>query len=317
MTFKKTKQILTLTTILLVKSSGMEAPEIDPIDKIAIDHTLYAFNAYDKEKRKDQPTEDTRIIGITKKWNDFPASILQGWSFYKIMGETGCHQLSLVSESLLGVVGYNSDLNMLTIAYRGSQQNSDWANNLNPGRRILENANNEFYLHAGYAQAFEASKSSMLDAITVALSSVSSETREKTTVVCTGHSFGGATATIAAYYLADLKHFNHIQLRVFGATPVGTSTFNDWMMKNLEVAKTIIRNADVLPALLPSSYWCRLTGKQIILPPQLDDSVFNHAKAHDNRRYQQEIYEALGLGETYVKLFDIEFFINIEYKVTL
>lgn len=110
MTFKQTTQILTLTAIFFVPSFSMEAPEIDSIDKIAIDHTLLAFNAYDKEKSQEQPTENNRVMGITKKWNTFPETILQGWSFYNVMGETGCHQLSLVTQSLLGIVGYNPTL---------------------------------------------------------------------------------------------------------------------------------------------------------------------------------------------------------------
>lgn len=280
-----------------IKESALTS-DIDEIDKIAINHSILSYHAYERHLNKHEWDPNNPKLGPSKQWSSTIEDIKQDWTFYDVDGKTGFDLY--LCPSLVALVGYNPNLNMMTIAYRGSQKLSDWANNLNSSRCAPEGVLAPFDLHAGYVEVFEHSKDSLLRTIGKALSESTDNTKKELTVLCTGHSLGGATATIAAYYLADQHYFSNIHLRVFASPPIGSSSFNNWMQKHLASAKVFTRETDVFPSWSPSCIGLTLIGKQILLP-SYGDSATSHQISHDNRKYRRGIYEALGIE--YIKLY--------------
>jgi predicted lipase len=109
----------------------------------------------------------------------------------------------------------NSD--RLYIVFRGSDKSIDWISNFQLRQQIYPYAdgNSEVKFHQGFMTAYFAVRQALLDAM---------DKFEGQRVIVTGHSLGGALATIAALdlqYNLGSKHDLSFEVYTFGAPRVG------------------------------------------------------------------------------------------------
>ncbi|MGB3137620.1 MAG: lipase family protein [Nodosilinea sp.] len=117
--------------------------------------------------------------------------------------------------------------NRLFIVFRGSDKSVDWINNFQFRQQIYPygDGNEEVKFHQGFMMAYFAVRQALLDAM---------ESFEGQHVVVTGHSLGGALATIAAldiqYNLGEKRDLS-FEVYTFGAPRVGNQamveSYND------------------------------------------------------------------------------------------
>ncbi len=109
------------------------------------------------------------------------------------------------------------DSDLLYIVFRGSDKSIDWINNFQFRQQIYPYAdgNSEVKFHQGFMTAYFAVRQALLDAM---------DQFEGQQVIVTGHSLGGALATIAALdlqYNLGRKHDLRFEVYTFGAPRVG------------------------------------------------------------------------------------------------
>jgi len=181
----------------------------------------------------------------------------------------------------------------ILLVFKGSDEIEDWATNLSSGGvSFLGKTNN--HVHKGFQDAvrllvktlkqstFEINgKSYCLNENLLSL------LNEKTKVIFTGHSLGGAIATLAACYFYDkgLKAEN-IEVYTFGAPPVASKAFVDHFRGKLNIYR-VVNQMDIIPRLESINPNLFHLGKQIVLPS-------NNQEIHSPSDYIDNLLDALG-----------------------
>ncbi|MEM7360081.1 MAG: S8 family serine peptidase [Pseudomonadota bacterium] len=122
-------------------------------------------------------------------------------------------------------------------AFRGSDSIGDWLANLS-----LETTNHNVYgdLHQGFYSAYKLIEDHLL-------SSVSNDKR----VFLTGHSLGGAIATLACAELT--KRLDHLSTYTFGQPRVGKTQFREWWLQNhTDNLYRFVNDEDIVTRLPPN-----------------------------------------------------------------
>lgn len=290
---------------------GEQSIDID--DQTCADHMVMVFHAYDQSFMK-QEVDFSKPVDISSHFlkivpykitrDALEGDLYGGWTFKPFYGKTGIkiYSWDWAVDSLIGMIGYHKERNIISIAYRGTQQFSDMWNNVNFGRRKCDYAPDTILLHSGYLDIFEASLPSLLHELNQMIPPPEENVKDPK-VLITGYSLGGAVASMASLFLR--KHFpeSEIRLSVFGSPCVGTVEFNEWLGKSQITAKSFVRKTDYTP-FNPSCYGLIHTGTYIELP-DYGDRALAWPMAHDCRKYQRAIYEHLNQGERYKSLFSI------------
>jgi len=199
--------------------------------------------------------------------------------------------------------------NQIIIAYRGTTNIADWKTNLSPFRTVFEpevdgkNGHSGFFgccsppgtdhdgklqVHAGFYNAFLPTVELINQYIMPKLEKGDGVPAKR--VIVTGHSLGGALATLAfAYLLMRFKdkhtHPHQIFLITEGAPRVGDKEFRDWMhgeVKRLGPHSCgitrICNDKDVVPTvpLQLQGYehldkLCFIAGKDLYINPSVED----------------------------------------------
>ena len=127
------------------------------------------------------------------------------------------------------------------LVFRGSDEKKDWLNNIEIAPKQFNSIRGK--IHSGFYRHFRKVKHALLCHL------ASSDYRK---LFITGHSLGGAAATLAAYVL----HTSEIPIEkvyTFGAPKVGNSTFaNDYNEKLLSKTYRFVNSNDIVPQLLRS-----------------------------------------------------------------
>ncbi len=113
------------------------------------------------------------------------------------------------------------------LSFRGSEELADWLINL----RIWPRLNRE--LHHGYAKAWESVHGSILEQL---------QELPVTHLTCTGHSMGGALATLAAY---DIPLESH--LITFGSPKLASPSMAALIEEEIPVVRRYVYGGDICP----------------------------------------------------------------------
>ena len=142
-----------------------------------------------------------------------------------------------------------SDNKTLIIAFDGSNDLKDWVSNFRAGRYDDE--------HKGFFDSFDKFKK--------ALAGILTQLPRPRQVIFTGHSRGGALATLAAKHFTEVRTIKRCSCITFGAPKVGDREFrNDYNL--LPIDHTGYRNGwDIVTYLPPSVTGYRHVGKIIRL----------------------------------------------------
>lgn len=136
---------------------------------------------------------------------------------------------------------------LMYVIFRGSGQDADWDTNIalqqTQGYPYDDNPQTNVQIHEGFSTAYF----SVRDAIHQYCSNLG----EKTTLIVTGHSLGGALATLCALDL-QFKFFSsasdRISLYTFGSPRVGNSDFRQSFNRRVPNSYRLINGMDIVPA---------------------------------------------------------------------
>lgn len=135
----------------------------------------------------------------------------------------------------------------LYIIFRGSDKSIDWINNFQLRQQIYPygDGNSEVKFHQGFMMAYFAVRKELL----AAMDRIAAEQFEGSRVIVTGHSLGGAVATIAALdlqYNLGGKHNLTFDLYTFGSPRVGNGAMVESFNRRIPQSYRFIYGWDIV-----------------------------------------------------------------------
>lgn len=213
--------------------------------------------------------------------------LIAGWQFRPILACVGKSDWKHCSKKMLvGMFAYNSEQKTIIMSFRGSKRLLDWFHNLNFKKKQPFFINDmSMKVHAGYLAILK----NAADAINNIIKELRLQHQmDDWQVVVTGHSLGGAVATLAAGYMRTvLTELTNIKLFTFGAPPVGCAFFNSWLATQNIITTAFHHSGDPAP-FNPTCRGLVFPEPIVILKPQ---KRFFFLKAHAMSRYLQTLYE--------------------------
>ena len=247
----------------MLSGSKTWTAQINQEHVVAACHAFMPFHAY--EQYKNDPyiseldfTKEAKYTGLFNFYTlircPIPAQLTEGWTFKPIFGKTGYAYtfINLEQESLIGVLGYNQFDKCITISFRGTQCFSDWCNNMTFTQKKVPDIDQEIFLHGGYMAIFENLKEALADMLRTICVSLDNEEQKKLSILITGHSLGGAVASVTVPFVKKFFPASLIRLITFGAPKVGKQNYNEWLGKNNIEVTSFVRKTDPAPYAPPS-----------------------------------------------------------------
>lgn len=158
---------------------------------------------------------------------------------------------------------------LIVVAFKGSHEPQDWMTNFS-----LKDTDfyNRGMVHKGFYQSLKIffktlrnEKNEMTRAIFIDLFNDIKRFNETSNIIITGHSLGGALATLVGCYLFEMGvEPDNISVYSFGAPPVGTLKFYEFYNQKINIYR-VVNEDDVIPKLDKISNLYHL-GEEIILP---------------------------------------------------
>jgi len=151
------------------------------------------------------------------------------------------------NSSSFGYVGYDFVNSRTYVVWRGTDDLAGWIADADFVQTPLTfapasaNAN----VHEGFLNAFNATASSVASLVSAAQTACTT----CTTLVVTGHSLGGALATLSAAYIATQSNygFASVQLLTFGSPRVGDPAFATWFASLNVAVQRMTWHRDLAP----------------------------------------------------------------------
>ncbi|ORX98625.1 alpha/beta-hydrolase, partial [Basidiobolus meristosporus CBS 931.73] len=131
-----------------------------------------------------------------------------------------------------GFIGYNEKTRTIVVAFRGTSTMKDAFTDINLAMiDYYIDQSSEIKVHRGFLNYYSALRQQILDVIDPLVAQMGGA-KAVEHILITGHSLGGAMATLAAVDMANhftnaygTLGFNYIQCITFGAPPVGNMEF--------------------------------------------------------------------------------------------
>ena len=195
-------------------------------------------------------------------------------------------------KKVYGFVQYKD--NKIVVSFRGSVDVKDWYSNL----KILTR---DYYVyggqgcrvHIGFSNYYNSVRHQMLAKV-----SALSHAHPGSKVIVTGHSLGGALATLAAVELANDGH--DTDLITFGSPRVGNKKFSEYANKSLKgVNLRVTYGNDIVTVIPPRWTGYRHVGQEIHctdfhttleLPPKTDIRRIRLSIPDHNKMNYEELY---------------------------
>ncbi|WP_412971451.1 lipase family protein [Glaciecola sp. MF2-115] len=162
-----------------------------------------------------------------------------------------------------------SGKNLITIVFQGSQEPQDWMTNLSfKDINFLKRGNVHRGFYQGFRLFFQTLRKYSKDANNNIPNTVFDNIdvfNQTSKIILTGHSLGGALATLTSCYLMEqgIKSEN-IEVYTFGAPPVGAIDYCNYYKEKLAIYR-LVNSDDVVPKLEKITNLFHL-GKEILLP---------------------------------------------------
>jgi triacylglycerol lipase len=191
------------------------------------------------------------------------------------------------TQGIFGEIGGNT----LVIGFRGSEETGiwDWITDLKFIQQVYpygEDKNSQVKVHYGFISAYK----SVRDAVH---NQVKSSPHRR--VICTGHSLGGALATLCALDVQYNFPDRQVSCYTFGSPKVGNSFFKDSYNKRVPQTYRFVNSADTVPALPPGGFehvgLLQQVGQAASVVGNLMDKVKNVVDDHFPHNYIKAVQE--------------------------
>ena len=190
---------------------------------------------------------------------------------------------------------FNRDRGSLILIFRGSESSTDWIGNLGAIKtRIM--ANEKAKVHAGFLSAYRLVREKLIDCLEKNFFIPNAPLKNNLGAIkefhFTGHSLGGALATIAAYDFSknifreyDFKYVCY----TFGSPRVGDQAFKDEFNRKIDQCYRVVNNsqfrADIVTSAPTKIRDFHHVGEQI------DVSSGNFEMLHRIAHYREGLYK--------------------------
>ncbi|KAL0586249.1 hypothetical protein ABG067_004098 [Albugo candida] len=200
------------------------------------------INQYDEELA-------SYLVGISSAMY-CPASKLLGWKCVACSHAGPLQNTEVVSDSqntFQGTVGYSSDRDAIVISFRGSSNIKNWIANIKFRKKRAYNEYPEALVHRGFYELYQKVAAQVL-------ASIRKIRHEHATAVIllTGHSLGGAIASICAFELKLLHGLDAHAVYTFGQPRLGNLAFAKLVQYYVPNLFRVIHADDLVPRLPPS-----------------------------------------------------------------
>jgi len=132
------------------------------------------------------------------------------------------------------------------VAFRGTSTTTDWISDAMASQAKFKCVNHSGYSHRGFSKIYYSARETVLSAI-------SGLSADKSLFV-TGHSLGGALATLCALDVAANSFYDHPVVYTFASPRVGDPTFAKEYGKRVNDSFRVHNRFDVVTHLPPPSY---------------------------------------------------------------
>jgi hypothetical protein len=172
------------------------------------------------------------------------------------------------------------ELRELYIVYRGTDSVTDTLVNLK--LHLSELIPDQVKVHSGFLDQYRALEPKILQFVNLNRSAFD-------TIICCGHSLGGALATISAGVLAHKYQNTTIYCCTLGSPRVGDHEFAKWFDAALgEKSLRLVNENDIIP-LVPAFFKYCHVGGGVCIPKEEDNAVF---KITGDIAWQWRIFKA-------------------------
>jgi len=177
---------------------------------------------------------------------------------------------SMVDLQFVYLTHWDESINktIITIVFRGSQEKEDWLTNFSLrdrplfGKGMVHQGFSEAYKH--FLQMTKRGRQDLRKKLSISTIDEIETFNKKHNIVITGHSMGGAVATLVGCLLLNLGiKKENLKIYNFGTPPIGNKRFVDYYEGKLNLYR-IVNEQDVVPKLDRVSRFCHL-GEEILL----------------------------------------------------
>ena len=155
------------------------------------------------------------------------------------------------------VIHLIADSRIIFVAFRGTNNREDVAANLKSWPSMSADKSFRGSVHAGFLSSYKALHERITSELSHRLASFDS-------IVVTGHSLGGAIATIAVPILKNLFRFKEIDCITFGAPRVGNKRFGESFRQAVRSALRFVTESDPVAKLPPKGYYYHVSSPWIL-----------------------------------------------------
>lgn len=171
------------------------------------------------------------------------------------------------------------------IAFRGSEETgvADWITDLKISQQVFpykESSNKNIKVHYGFIEAYQSVRDAVLKG--------AKETKLKK-VICTGHSLGGALATLAALDIQFNCPDKEVSCYTYGSPKVGNRDFAESYNKRVPNTFRFVNGIDAVPQIPPIAY--EHVGKELKLQSKEAGQLKNAMEDHFPYNYIKKIQD--------------------------
>ena len=153
--------------------------------------------------------------------------------------------------NLFGYIGYDPLQKAIFVVYRGTESTSlrNWILNLKGAKKPIDDPELPgAKVEAGFLQGWQGMKNATMTALERLLAQPE---LADYTVICTGHSLGGALAVGAAMTMGMRHPERNVTLITFGQPRVGNDQFSQYLVKFVPRVIRFVNERDIVPHLPP------------------------------------------------------------------
>ncbi|MEK4511335.1 lipase family protein [Paenibacillus sp. FSL K6-2524] len=134
----------------------------------------------------------------------------------------------------------------IIIAFRGTSSTPNWISNLIASQKRIKYIKEDCLTHRGFTDIYSSARSEIISAL--------SKLSPSKTLYITGHSLGGALATLCAIDIAANTHYTSPNLFTYGSPRVGDPAFAKVFSKYVPNSYRIANPFDIVTHAPPSIY---------------------------------------------------------------
>jgi hypothetical protein len=183
-----------------------------------------------------------------------PASMLMSWSCIHCRSLPGFDPkkvITIPSQDIQVLIGYDNDVNTIVIAYQGTTGTSvtNWVANFNLTLTSPWPSVPSAQVHSGFWATYLATRQQVLDYIA---------TMPRVPIQIVGHSQGGSVANLCAFELATFYGYTIKNVYTFGSPRTGTYDWTAWFRSRVANSWRVTHARDIVahtPPRAGSSYY--------------------------------------------------------------